>query len=119
MELLYRSLHTYDNNNQKITPDIARCDTSNLTKIECFMQESIFWSNGEEITVDDVYETYTLLKESDINPIISNLLSGTTITKKQNSIVFENTAEDINFLNVFFQPIVPQTTLNNIGKDNL
>lgn len=119
MELLYRSIHSYDNNDGKITSDIASCDTSNLTKIECFMQESIYWSNGEEITVDDVYATYTLLKESDINPIISNLLSGTTITKKESSIVFENQNEDINFLNVFFQPIVPKSTLDSIGKENL
>lgn len=119
MELLYRSMHSYDNNNHKITSDIASCDTSNLKKIECFLQESIYWSNGEEITVDDVYATYSLLKESDINPIISNLLSGTTITKKESSIVFENENEDINFLNVFFQPIVPKSTLDSIGKENL
>lgn len=119
MELLYRSIHSYDQNNGKISSDIASCDTSSLSKIECFIEEWIYWSNWEEVTIDDIYATYSLLKESQINPIISNLLSGTTIVKKENSIVFENKNEDINFLNVFFQPIVPKSTLDNIWKENL
>ena len=119
MELLYRSIHSYDQNNGKINSDIASCDTSSLSKIECFIEEWIYWSNWEEVTIDDIYATYSLLQESQINPIISNLLSGTTIVKKENSIVFENKNEDINFLNVFFQPIVPKSTLDNIWKENL
>jgi MarR-like DNA-binding transcriptional regulator SgrR of sgrS sRNA len=39
MELLYRSLHTYDNVKAEISPDIASCDTSSLSKIECFIEE--------------------------------------------------------------------------------
>ena len=119
MELLYRSIHSYDQNTWKINADIASCDTSSLAKIECFVEEWILWSNGEPVTVDDIYATYTLLKESQINPTLFNLLSGTTITKKTDSIVFENQNEDINFLNVFFQPIVPKSTLDNIWKENL
>ncbi len=119
MELLYRSVHSYNSSTWKINSDIASCDTSSLAKVECFMEDGIFWSNGEEITVDDVYATYTLLQDSQINPIISNLLSSTTITKKDRSIIFENKNEDVNFLNVFFQPIVPKSTLDNIGKENL
>lgn len=119
MELLYRSLHTYDNVKAEISPDIASCDTSSLSKIECFIEEWVFWSNGEEISVDDIYATYKLLQDTNINPIISNLLSDTTITKKENSIIFENKNQDINFLNVFFQPIIPQSTIESIWKENL
>jgi hypothetical protein len=66
--------------------------------------------------------TYTLLKETSINPVISSLLKETTITSKdENTIVFSNPRDkrDINFLNIFFQPILPKNTIDNIGKQNL
>lgn len=119
MEHLYRSVLQYNVNEKEIWSNIASCDLSSLKSIECFIEEWIYWSNGEEVTLDDVYATYTLLQESDINPIISNLLSSTQITKKDDSIVFESTNEDINFLNIFFQPILPSSTINSMGKENL
>jgi hypothetical protein len=45
MELLYRSLLTYDVRNDKIDSDIASCDISNLANIECYIQETATWSN--------------------------------------------------------------------------
>jgi len=73
---------------KEIWSNIASCDLSSLKSIECFIEEWIYWSNGEEVTLDDVYATYTLLQESDINPIISNLLSSTQITKKKMILLF-------------------------------
>jgi hypothetical protein len=63
-----------------------------------------------------------LLKETNINPIVASLLKETIITTKDdNTIVFSNPRDkkDINFLNIFFQPILPKSTIDNMGKDNL
>jgi ABC-type transport system substrate-binding protein len=70
MELLYRSLLQYNVKTQKIESDIASCDLSNLRTVQCILEPNVKWSNGEFITVDDIYATYNLLQNSDINPII-------------------------------------------------
>ncbi|MCP4523538.1 MAG: hypothetical protein GY828_04940 [Candidatus Gracilibacteria bacterium] len=119
ISLLYRSLLTYNNDENKIDSDIASCDISNLRKIECFVQEGITWSNGEAITPEDILATYELLGESGINPTIASLLKKATITTKNNSIVFKVEENDINFLNIFFQPILPKSTIESIGKEKL
>ncbi|MDQ7022508.1 MAG: hypothetical protein Q9M97_03100 [Candidatus Gracilibacteria bacterium] len=88
--IVYRSLLKYDKN--KITePDLAKCDTRNLLKIECFLETNIKWSNGDEITKDDIIATFKTLKESKVNPIMNSLLKNTTIEKTEISIIFTNT----------------------------
>lgn len=120
MDLLYRSMITYDINEKNISPDITRCDISNLSSIKCHIQEDIKWSNGNDITIEDIKATYDLLKDSNINPVISSLLDWVTISTTEESIVFEKKDnKDINFLNIFFQPILPIDTINSIWKENL
>ncbi|MDQ7010078.1 MAG: ABC transporter substrate-binding protein, partial [Candidatus Gracilibacteria bacterium] len=116
--IVYRSLLKYDKN--KITePDLAKCDTRNLLKIECFLETNIKWSNGDEITKDDIIATFKTLKESKVNPIMNSLLKNTTIEKTEISIIFTNTKKDINILKIFFQPIVSQKILNIISKKEI
>lgn len=120
MELLYRSMLTYDINEDKVSANITSCDISNLSSIECYLQSDVKWSNGTDITIEDITETYKLLKDSDINPVMASLLDWTTITSTADSIVFKKTDNnDINFLNIFFQPILPTDTINSIWKENL
>ena len=117
--ILYRSLLKYDTTQGKFVPDIASCDIKNLQFIECFLQNNIKWSDGSDITTKDIVGTINLLKNSDVNPVIASLLSETTIEEKDNSIIFKNGKADINFLNVFFQPIVSSKVLNQIGENEL
>ncbi len=119
MELLYRSLLQYNVKTQKIESDIASCDLSNLRTVQCILEPNVKWSNGEFITVDDIYATYNLLQNSDINPIIWSLLGTTTITKAENAIVFKNDKKDINFVNTFFQPIIPKSVIETLWEDEL
>jgi hypothetical protein len=65
---------TYDINEDKVSADITSCDISNLSSIECYLQSDIKWSNGTNITIKDIIETYNLLKDSDINPVMASLL---------------------------------------------
>ena len=91
ISLLYRSLMQYDIENQKIVWDIASCDVSNLANIDCILEPNIFWSNGEAITTQDVFKTYTLLQNSELNPVIGSLLWTTNISVNKNTITFKNT----------------------------
>jgi ABC-type transport system substrate-binding protein len=105
----------YDSSDNIISNDITSCDYSNLSSIECFLQDNVKWSNGKDITTDDIVATYDLLKNSDINPAIASLLQETTITNTVESITFKKIDnQDINFLNIFFQPILPLDTINSI-----
>ena len=117
VDLLYRSLLSYDAQENKLVADIASCDISNLYQIECYIQDNVFWSNGEAITAEDVVATYNLLKETWVNKVMSSLLEESDITSKDNVITFNNAKEDINFLNIFFQPILSTETVNTLWND--
>ena len=117
--LLYRSLLKYDIKEDKIVSDLASCDIDNLLNIECYMKDNIFWSNWIAITTKDVIATYNLLKNTWVNKITSSLLEETEIEEHGNTIIFKNTKKDLNFLNIFFQPILSETTINSIGTDTI
>ena len=121
INLLYRSLLKYDLDKKKIVSDIASCDISDLLYIECYIQEWNKWSNGTSITKEDILSTFKIIQNTDVNPIMSSLLFDTTIwTKKdENIITFTNIKKDTNFLNIFFQPILPKKTIDNLSEDNL
>lgn len=118
INLLYRSLLKYDVSEKKVVSDIASCDLSNLLSIKCYLKDDVKWSNWEKITVNDILSTYKIYKNTDINPIMSTLLSNTDITEENNSIVFSSSEAHIKFLDIFFSPIVPESLINQISLDD-
>lgn len=96
----------FDSEENKFVPDIASCDIASLTQIECFLQNDVKWSNGTDITTQDIITTFETLQKSGVNPIVSSLLSETTFEAKDRTIIFKNAKADINFLNILLQPIV-------------
>lgn len=119
VELLYRSLLTYDIKENKIVWDLATCDISNLLNIECYLKDNIFWSNWKPITTQDVISTYKIIQTTGVNKISSSLLEETQIEQKDNIIIFKNKKKDINFLNIFFQPILPNETINSLPTETI
>lgn len=117
--MLYRWLLKYDFEKDEITSDLASCDIKNLSYIECYLKDNIYWSNWEKITIDDVISTYNILKNSDINNTLWALIKDTTIEKRAWVITFTNKVKDINFLSVLFQPIVAKSVLDNIWNKEL
>lgn len=117
--ILYRSLLTYNIKKEKISWDLANCDISNLEKIECFLNEDIYWSNWRKITIKDISSTYKIIKETEVNPIISSILKNVEIIENKNSIIFKSMKKDINVINILFQPILPEETINNLNNDNI
>lgn len=115
--LLYRSLLKYDLKENKIVWDLATCDISNLLSIECYIKDNIFWSNWKPITTEDVVSTYKIIQTTGVNKISSSLLEETQIEQKDNIIIFKNNKKDVNFLNIFFQPILPKDTINSLSKE--
>lgn len=119
INLLYRSMLKYDLNEKKLVWDLTSCDISSLKRIECYINDDAIWSDWSKVTVDDIYSTYNLIKENNTNIIISSLLIDTQIEKDENIIVFKNEKEDVNFLNIFFQPILPKSTIDNLTQENI
>lgn len=117
--ILFRSLLTYDSIENKIIWDLATCDISNLSKIECFLSDSIRWSDWENITVEDIASTYNILKETNINPTLKSALENIKITPKESSILFESATKDVNILNIFFQEILPKSIIEQIDIDKI
>lgn len=119
IHLLYRALLWYDSVKQEVVSDLANCDIENLAHIECTLKDDALWSNGEKITPEDVIATYNILKNSDINTSLGNIMKDMTIKNNSWVIVFSNKLKDVNFLNALFQPIVSKNTLDNIWNKEL
>jgi len=119
INLLYRSLLKYDTTENKIVGDIVNCDIDNLSYVECYLRDNIRWSNWEDITINDIVSTYKILQNTEINPVIKALLQETEIIEEENIIAFKNEKSDINFLNIFFQPIINEKVINNLSEENL
>ncbi|MBB1564974.1 hypothetical protein HG430_002945 [Candidatus Gracilibacteria bacterium] len=120
IQLLYRSLLKYDIEKHQFVGDIAKCDISSMVNIECIINEDAKWSNGENITTEDLVATYQLIKETGSNKILVSLLQSTEIeTRDNNTIIFKNTRKDTNFLNVFLQPILNKKFIDTLSKENI
>ncbi len=119
IQLLYRSILKYDIDQHKIVWDIANCDISSMVNIECIINEDAKWSNWENITAEDILATYNLIKETNSNKILVSLLSDTKIETKDNVIIFKNTKKDVNFLNIFLQPILNKSFINTLTNENI
>jgi len=120
IELLYRSILKYDIDQKKIVWDIANCDISSLINIECIIKDDAKWSNGENIKAEDIIATYQLIKETWANKVLVSLLEWTEIESKDNNVViFKNQRKDVNFLNVFLQPILNKSFIDTLSQENI
>lgn len=117
--LLYRSLLSYDVENEKIKSGLASCDIDNLSYIECYLEDNIKWSDWTPITSADIISTFNAIKESEVNPIIWSLLTDITIEEKDWMITFSNTKKDINLLNLLFQPILSKDIIDNLWTEDI
>lgn len=119
VSLLYRSLLTYDQENNKIIWDIAKCDIKDLQYVECYLNENVKWSNWSNITVSDIITTYKIIKDFNLNPNLNSILENTTIEERAWVITFSNRKENINFINLLFQPIVSKEILDSLSESQL
>lgn len=117
--MLYRWLLKYDFEKDEIVWDLANCNLKNISYIECYLKDNIYWSNWEKITPEDIIATYNILKNSDINNTLWSLIKDTTIENRAWVIIFSSKVKDINFLTALFQPIVAKNVLDNIWNKEL
>lgn len=117
--LLYRSMLTYSAESDSFEADLVSCNLDNLLYIECILESNLTWSDGSDITPEDIKATLEIIAETKVNPIIASLLKDTTIETTKDSISFSNTSKDINFLHIFLQPILPKTIIENLDTENI
>lgn len=117
--LLYRSLLEYSTVSWNFESDLASCDRENLLFITCNIDINAQWSDGTNISPEDIKATLNIIKETKVNPIIASLLEGSTIETWKDTITFSNTTKDINFLQVLLQPIMPAKVIERLNSDNI
>ena len=117
--LLYRSMMEYSTVSQTLETDLVSCNSENLLYIQCMMENNLTWSDGSEITTQDIKSTLNVISQTKVNPIIASLLEGTTIETTKDSISFSNTSKDINFLQIFLQPILPASVIERLDTNNI
>ncbi len=117
--LLYRSLLEYSTVSETLESDIAACNIENLLYIECVLENNLQWSDGTPITVEDIQATFNIITQTKVNPIVASLLENTTITTSDNTITFENNSKDINFLQVFLQPILKKSVVESLTTETV
>jgi ABC-type transport system substrate-binding protein len=99
--------------------DLVSCNTENLLYIQCTLENNITWSDGSDVTTDDIKATLGVISETKVNPIIASLLEGTTIETNKDTISFSNISKDINFLQIFLQPILPASVIERLDTNNI
>ena len=118
-ELLYRSMLQYSTSTENLESDLVSCNLENLLYIECVLESNLVWSDGSNITTDDIKATLDIIKQTKVNPILASLLDETTIETTKDSISFKNEAKDINFLDIFLQPILPKQVIEKLDTWNI
>jgi ABC-type transport system substrate-binding protein len=117
--LLYRSMMEYSTISETLETDLVSCNTENLLYIQCTLENNLTWSDGSDITTEDIKATLSVIAETKVNPIIASLLEGTTIETGKNTISFSNISKDINFLQIFLQPILPASVIERLDTNNI
>lgn len=118
-KLLYRSMLEYSLDKKDFVSDIVSCNLENLLYIECVMENNILWSDGSPITPEDIKATLDIISSTKVNPIIASLLETTTIEIENDSISFTNSKRDINFLQIFLQPILPKKVIEGLDSTSV
>ena len=116
LKLAYRSLLQYNPENGNFVKDLASCDIKNLENIECFIEEWQKWSDGTEITIEDIFKTYSRIKEVESETTLYPLVKDITITKSEKKIIFSSDNSDINVINVLMQPILSWSIADNMTE---
>ncbi len=111
---LYRWILKYDEKEKKFVQDLWKCNTSDLSNIECFINLEAKWSNWENITNQDVIHTFKIIQNSDVNTILKSYLKNTEIYEKSWAIVFKSKNRNINILPILTQSIVNKNYLDSI-----
>lgn len=104
----------YSTSTENLESDLVSCNLENLLYIECVLESNLVWSDGSNITTDDIKATLDIIKQTKVNPILASLLDETTIETTKDSISFKNEAKDINFLDIFLQPILPKQVIEKL-----
>ena len=117
--LLYRSLLSFDQESWEFYPDLADCNLTRLNNIECVLEENIRWSNGNNISVDDIEATYDIIRQTKVHPLYASILEDITLQKDGNSISFRSSNPDINILSLFLQPILPKNIIDTLNAETV
>ena len=117
--LLFRSLLQYDFETWKFQSDIASCNLERLNKIECIIEDNVRWSNGQNITADDIIATFDIIRQTQVNPLYATFLEDITIAKNGNVMSFTTNVNDINILSLFLQPILPKNIIDTLNAESV
>lgn len=114
LRFLSRSLLRYDVETKQMEWDLANCNLGkDFSEIKCYVKNDNKWSDGTPITKDDIFATYLLFKETDINKPIKNILANITIQDQGDYIQFSGKA-DILMLDIFLYPIIQRDVAEKI-----
>jgi len=109
----------YSTKTKNFETDLVSCNLENLLYIECILETNLKWSDGTDITTDDIKATLEIIKQTKVNPILASLLEETTIETTKDSISFRNPAKDLSFLEIFGQPILPKRVIEKLDTNNI
>jgi len=119
-ELIYSGLMKYDGKGG-IIPDLAESYTvSEDGKIfEFYLKESLFWSDGEPLTVDDIIFTIKILQNPSVrSPLRANWLAVKVEKISELGIKFELSNPSAVFLENCTQEIIPEHVWKDVSYQN-
>lgn len=117
LRFLSRSLLRYNVETKEMEGDLANCNLGkNFSEIKCYVKNDANWSDGTQVTKEDILATYDMLKNTDTNKIVKKLLENITIEDQGEYIRFSGKA-DVLVLDMLLYPIIQKGVVDKI-KNN-
>lgn len=98
---------------------MANCDISDLLKISCELREDAIWSDGTNITGDDIIATANIFKERASSKTVRTALAGATITSSSGAITIESKTRNNGIIEALSYPILRTDVIDQIRNNRL
>ncbi len=83
------------------------------------LKEGLTWSDGEPITLDDVYFTVNLIKDPNVNSIFSSVFAGVAVEQQTDAVVFTLPSAYADFDSTLNIPVLPKHVLAEVQPEQL
>ncbi len=106
LHFLYRGLLRYSNEEKKIVSDLTKCSIETFPTVRCTLEKDVSWSDGTNITIDDIISTYEFFKENAKNENTKSRLETLEVQEDKGDAVFLFKSKDATTLDLLFLPIL-------------
>ncbi len=106
LRFIYRGLIRFSLTDKKIVGDLGLCDIESFPAVRCTLNKNAVWSDGTNMTHEDVLATYAFFRENATNEYTKSQLGLVEITEADGALLFRFKTRDVTAIQSLFIPII-------------